>query len=263
MGKKAESISIIGGADGPTSIFLAGRISKDAKGIRIRHPIKTLRTCVERFFYEKRKKRIKGRITARPHTLLELARFLKREYGAQELSADSRIYQEMRRCMKESEILRFCPELLGDLAQIGFPDRFSVEPSAAEKEQLRRALREFQERQEMRDRRVEEISQEDFPMDYHVYEIRLSEGRVQVEIENVRGEMSVSWSGSGQGRGRVGEFLSGVCRRGLPGLWRSGRARRPGRIAGRIYLYYGVTREDMEKETPRYIRLVEALCLAG
>ena len=244
MGKKAESISIIGGADGPTSIFLAGRISKDAKGIRIRHPIKTLRTCVERFFYEKRKKRIKGRITARPHTLSELARFLEREYGAQELSADSRIYQEMRRCMKESEILRFCPELLGDLAQIGFPDRFSVEPSAVEKEQLRRALKEFQERQEMRSRRVEEISQEDFPMDYHVYEIRLPEGSVQ-------------------GRGRVREFFSDACRRVLPGLWRSGRARRPGRIAGRIYLYYGVTHEDMEKETPRYIRLVEALCLAG
>lgn len=110
MGKRAENVSIIGGADGPTSIFLIGNKGK-----------RKLKERIRGFFYEKKRQRVKKKITANPHTLEELTDYLKREYGARELSKKSRAYQEQRKSMKEALIVRYRPELLGDLAQIRFP----------------------------------------------------------------------------------------------------------------------------------------------
>ncbi len=58
MGEGAGSVSIIGGADGPTSIFIAGRGGK----------VK-LTTRIQNYFRELKKNRIKRQITANPHTL--------------------------------------------------------------------------------------------------------------------------------------------------------------------------------------------------
>ena len=71
MGKGAGGVSIIGGADGPTSIFIAG------KGGKIK-----LTTRIRNYFYKIKRDRIKRQITANPHTLEEVVEWLKREYGA-------------------------------------------------------------------------------------------------------------------------------------------------------------------------------------
>ena len=75
MDKVASSVSIIGGADGPTSIFIAG------KGGKVK-----LTTRIKNYFRKMRRNRIKKRITANPHTLEEVVEWLKREHGAVEVS---------------------------------------------------------------------------------------------------------------------------------------------------------------------------------
>ena len=78
MGKGAGSVSIIGGADGPTSFFIAGKGGKMKFTIRIQN-----------YFRKLKRNRIKRRITANPHTIEEVVELLKREYGAVEVSQQS------------------------------------------------------------------------------------------------------------------------------------------------------------------------------
>ena len=66
MGKGAGGVSIIGGADGPTSIFIAG------KGGKIK-----LTTRIRNYFYKIKRDRIKRQITANPHTLEEVVEWMK------------------------------------------------------------------------------------------------------------------------------------------------------------------------------------------
>lgn len=57
MGKGEGSISIIGGADGPTSIFIAG------KGGKVK-----LTTRIQNYFRKLKRNRVKKRITANPQS---------------------------------------------------------------------------------------------------------------------------------------------------------------------------------------------------
>lgn len=102
MGKGAGNISIIGGADGPISIFIAG------KGGKVK-----LTTRIQNYFRKIKRNRIKKRITANPHTLEEVVELLRREYGAVEVWQQSFNYQEQRKCLKASLIMRHRPDLLG------------------------------------------------------------------------------------------------------------------------------------------------------
>ena len=225
MGKRARGVSIIGGADGPTSIFLVGGKKKRTPKERVRG-----------FIHERKRNRIQKKITANPHTPEELAAFLKREYGARELSKKSRTYQEQRRCMKESLVTRYRPELLGDLAEIRFPKEQISEKTDFSDRESRKVMEEFWKKCELRSQRAEEIPEDVFPMDFHIYEIRDSEGsRLQTGIETIWGQMGVSWSGNPK------------------------KKRAMSRISKRIYLYYGVSEEDIKKGTERYTSLVTAL----
>lgn len=67
----AESIGIIGGADGPTRIFVGGKRKKFSLKTRIRNFI----------FYHKRKA-VSKKIVAAPHTLDEMILYAKNIYGA-------------------------------------------------------------------------------------------------------------------------------------------------------------------------------------
>ena len=67
MGKGAGSVSIIGVAYGPTSIFNAG------KGGKVK-----LTTRIQNYFRKLKRNRVKKRITANPHTLEEVVELMKR-----------------------------------------------------------------------------------------------------------------------------------------------------------------------------------------
>ena len=102
MRKGAGSVSIIGGADGPTSIFIGGKDDK-AK----------LTTRIQNYFRRIKRNKVKKQITANPHTLEEVVQWLKREYGAVEVSQQSHNYLEQRRCLKAFLVMRTARICLG------------------------------------------------------------------------------------------------------------------------------------------------------
>jgi hypothetical protein len=69
----SEAVSIIGGADGPTSVFIAGKSGK-----------KPLKARVKRFFYTHKRKWVEKRIVPGAHTLQEVVAYAKEKYQAVE-----------------------------------------------------------------------------------------------------------------------------------------------------------------------------------
>lgn len=215
VNKSVSSVSIIGGADGPTSIFIAG------KGGKVK-----VTTRITNYFRKIKKNRIKRRITANPHTLEEVVQLLKREYGAEEVSKQSVRYQEQRRCLKTSLVMRHRPDLLGDLIETKRPEGEDME-----------ALKAFWEQMQERDRKAAEIADDIFPTDFHMYEIIWPEkGSMQIGIDYIWQVLGGSYSGNKK-------FMKKLKK-----------------LNQEIYLYYGVTAEDIENETERYKSLLMILC---
>ena len=102
--KNAISISIIGGADGPTSIFIAGPSEKQPLKVRIKNSI-----------YRYKRKKVEKTIVANPHSLSETVQYAKEKYGLTETAPGNREYIEQIKCLKESLILQHEPELLGEM----------------------------------------------------------------------------------------------------------------------------------------------------
>ena len=215
MGKSAGSVSIIGGADGPTSIFLAGKVGK----------VK-LTTRIQNYFRKIKRNRIKKQITANPHTLEEVVQWLKQEYGAVEVSKQSYNYLEQRNSLKASLIMRHRPDLVGELMNLEPPDREDVE-----------ALKVFLEQVQERNRKAEEVADDIFPMDFHIYEIKWTENdRMWIGVETVWQVLDGSFSGEKKTMKQLRKLFK------------------------KIYLYYGVTAEDIKNETERYKSLLGVLC---
>ena len=215
MGKVASSVSIIGGGDGPTSIFIAG------KGGKVK-----LTTRIRNYFRIVKRNRIKKKITANPHTLEEVVEWLKREHGAVEVSQQSHSYLEQRNSLKASLIMRHRPDLLGDLMNLEPPDGEDME-----------ALKTFMEQIQERCDRAAEIADDIFPIDFHIYEIKWAENdRMRIGVETIWQVFDVSFSGDKKTRKQLEKLLK------------------------RLYLYYGVTVEDIKNETERYKSLLGVLC---
>ena len=174
MGKGAGSVSIIGGADGPTSFFIAGKDGRVKLTIRIQN-----------YFHKLKRNRLKKRITINPHTLEEVVELLKREYGAVEVSQQSFNYQEQKKCLKASLVMRHRPDLLGELMDLKPPEREDVE-----------ALKAFWDQIQEREKISAEIADDIFPLDFHIYEIRCPENCVmQIGVETVWQVLDGSFSG--------------------------------------------------------------------
>ncbi len=215
MGKGAGSVSIIGGADGPTSIFIAG------KGGKVK-----LTTRIQNYFRKLKRNRVKKRITANPHTLEEVVQWLKREYGAVEVSQQSHNYLEQRKCLKASLVMRHRPDLLGELMDLEPPKGEDVE-----------ALKAFWEQIQGREKMATEIADDIFPLDFHIYEVKCPKNcMMQIGVETVWQAIDGSFSGDKKNMKQ------------LKKLFRE------------IYLYYGVTSEDIKNETERYKSLLATLC---
>ncbi len=215
MGKGAGSVSIIGGADGPTSIFIVGK----GGGVK-------LTTRIQNYFRIIKRNRIKKQITANPHTLEEVVEWLKREHGAVEVSQQSHNYMEQKQFLKASLIMRHRPDLLGELINLEPPEGEDVE-----------ALKAFCEKIQERRNRAAEIADDIFPIDFHIYEIKWSENdRMRIGVETVWQVLDGSFSGDKKTRKQLEKLFK------------------------RLYLYYGVTAEDIKNETERYKSLLGVLC---
>lgn len=225
MAKSARAVSIIGGADGPTSIFLAGNTGK-----------KSFKEKLRQYRYRKRRARVEAQITANPHTLEEVISYMKDTYGAKEVPENSRIYQEQRQGMRESLILKHRPELLGETMTTLKPEFDGVQSEEGKEERLKEYWKQVEAQIEKRRKKVQEIPEELFPIEYTIYEIRLPQrGNIQFEVEKNWGVLGGSCGGNKKEMKKLETIMK------------------------KIYLYYGVSEEDIRERSERYGTLVAVM----
>lgn len=212
-----KNVSIIGGEDGPTSVFIAGKT-----GVR-----KNLKREIRRKVFAWRKAKAEKMIVADPRTLDEVTVYLQKKYGMTEIPQSERRYQVQKKHLKEALIMRYRPELLGDLADVTPPVELTEE-----------SARMFGERLDARTRKANAITEEEFPLDYHIFEGKVeNEGTIFFDVEKNWGILSYNYSGDKKKMKKIAE------------------------MAKDILLYYGVSKEDILNRTERYQALV--LCLAS
>lgn len=93
--KKKSSVTIIGGADGNTSIFIAGKMDRQPLKIKIWNAI-----------YQYKRRQAAKKIVVGTHTLEETVKYARKTYGMTELSTDTSKYQDLKRNLKESLMWR-------------------------------------------------------------------------------------------------------------------------------------------------------------
>lgn len=212
--KAARAVSVIGGADGPTSIFIAGKTGK-----------RPLKERVRRYFYQRRRKRVERKIKPGAHTLQEVTAYVVEKYHAVEMSEQQMSYIEQRKCLKESLIITNKPELLGDMNEIPKPKEYTED-----------TIKEMQRQIQLRSEMIADMPDDVIPMDFHIYEIHVDEGWMEIAIDHLWDILECSYSGNK----KVMKLLK--------------------EMAQDIYLYYGVTQEDVENKSKRYSSLVTMLC---
>lgn len=174
MRRNAGAVTVIGGADGPTSVFLLGK----RKG-----PLRIWQRLAG-FRRERMRKKAMAGIKADPHTMEELAAYITEKYGALRLSEKSRRYQSARKSARVGLIQRFAPELAGPpMAEV--PD---LRDEASVKEYLKRVEEQL--------KRAEAVPEEDFPIDFRMYHIRCGEeSDLFLEMEMVHSCIGIQSSG--------------------------------------------------------------------
>jgi len=205
--------AVIGGADGPTAIFLAGGDGK-----------KSLQSRVKTFFYRRSRKHAAKKITAGTHTLLEVAAYAVRKYKAVDMDTQNASYIEQKNNLKESLITEHKPELLGTLQEIARPD-FSDQES----------VKEFLKQMEKRRTFIADIPDGELGMDYHIFQISMQGGSLELEVDYRWDYFGISWSGDDKAMKKLKK------------------------ISRDLYLYYGVSEKDIKEKTRRYKSLVTAL----
>lgn len=218
MPKAAKSCTVIGGADGPTSIFIAG------KNDREKNIFKRLKSYILNKRYHTRMRQIKKKITPNGHTLEETIQYIKETYKAVLADASYPNFTERKKSMRFSLLQCKRPELLNMGQRISPPKNFEDENEVREWWKVQREwIDECQ-------RRADEISYEVFKTEYYLFFIDKGEqGVLEVEIDTCFSQITISYSGE---------------KKCMEPILRD------------IYLYYGVFEEDILNETERYQSLI-------
>lgn len=173
--KRVSATTIIGGSDGPTSIFLVGN-----KGGKL-----SLRQKLKRVCYKVRKKRAEKSIKADAHTMDQVCEYIVNELGYIEVDKSESRYKEEYREMRASFLMQYKPELLGELAEIPKLEKHDEE-----------SLRHFFEQLEMRKKAAESISTDLFDIDLHIFAKMTNNLESSFTIEKNYELISSSSSGS-------------------------------------------------------------------
>ena len=212
-GKSKSGVSIIGGADGPTSIFIAGRAQKRPLKVRIRS-----------ILYRFKRKRAEKKVVAGEHTLDELVQYAKNSYNLIETNSSERKYIEQQNNLKESLILQHKPEILGEMKDIPKPNIYN-------EKSIREYLCKIEARREM----IAEMPDNVIPMKFHLYEIRIGDDSLEMDIDYIWNIFAISYSGN---KKVMKQFQ---------------------KISKDLYIFCGVSEDDIKKKTERYLSLVTAL----
>ena len=212
-GKSKSGVSIIGGADGPTSIFIAGRAQKRPLKVRIRS-----------ILYRFKRKRAEKKVVAGEHTLDELVQYAKNSYNLIETNSSERKYIEQQNNLKESLILQHKPEILGEMKDIPKPNIYNE-----------KSIREYLYKIEARREMIAEMPDNVIPMNFHLYEIRIGDDSLEMNIDYIWNIFAISYSGN---KKVMKQFQ---------------------KISKDLYIFYGVSEDDIKKKKERYLSLVTVL----
>lgn len=175
MGKKGvNTVSVISGADGPTSIFISGKIDRQSVKTRIKNVI-----------YRYRRKKVEKTIATNPHSLYETVQYAKDKYGLTEVKSTDREYIEQRRCLKESLIVQHKPEILNEMQEIAKPD-YNDE----------NFVREYIEKIKSRSEMIAAMPDNIIPMDFHIYRLKVGSGLFEMAIDYKWDMFELSYSGN-------------------------------------------------------------------
>ncbi len=211
------SASIIGGSDGPVSIFIAGK----EKNIYWR-----LRCHFRKWKHEKKREKVMESITPRPHSMDELVSYITSEYDAREQSRSDSLIQMRYGNLKAALVMKNCPELAGEMPK----------PLKKTDYQNKEAVKAYLDSCQIYQEAAQNVDDSAFPMDYHCYLIEVDgHGEVYVEMDKVHGVMGADFT------------VRQADKRPVERIWKD------------IYLYYGVSKEDILHDTERLRNLVEVL----
>lgn len=149
MKKCASAVSVIGGADGPTSVFLLKRNQK-----------LTVRQKLQRFKYNIKKAYVEKTLKAEAHSLDEVMTYLVKVHGFVELEKDSDEMREEYSRMRASFLIQHAPELLGEYAKL-------PKLESESREDILTYVRQSEERIQ----KAMEIPVTEFDIDFHKFQI--------------------------------------------------------------------------------------------
>lgn len=147
MRKSASAVSVIGGADGPTSVFI---LKKNAK-LTLRQKMERIKNKIKRFYVGKT-------LSCDSHSMDEVMEYIVNRYGFVEADKHSVEASEEYRQMRASFLIQYAPELLGESA--ANPQLKSESP-----EDVKTYIRQSEERMQ----RALEISPTVFDIDFHKF----------------------------------------------------------------------------------------------
>lgn len=234
--KNTPPVNIIGGSDGPTSVFLASASTNKRKS------------------KAKRKKKIRklaSEIETGTHSLKEVEQYMVEKYGAELISESDPHYLLTFKNMKAGLILEYRPDLLKTSLQ-GLPKDSMTEEDWIEYMNIMRKRQE----------EAENMPDDLFPISVRAYHISLYSneeqiGDINIEIEEMNDQLLVSGSGS--------QLLFSYKKNPSIKLlhrqiWRQKRKKtKAGKIIKDIYCYYGVSKEDIDNRTKRFYNLINAI----
>ena len=163
-------------------------------------------------------------MVADSHTLDELVQYAMNTYNLIETNSTERKYIEQQKSLKESLILQHKPEVLGEMKDIPKPD-------ISNEESVREYFCKINTRSEM----IAEMPDDVIPMNFHLYEIRIGDDFLEMEIDYIWNIFGISYYGN---KKVMKQFE---------------------KISKDLYIYYGVSEDDIKKKTERYLSMVTAL----
>lgn len=166
-------VSIIGGADGPTSIFIVGE-----KKQTFPQKIQKKRFQLRKLWFEKH-------ITAESHSIEDVCKYIKDHYGFKEINPQSEEYQKEYIQMRASFIMQYAPELLGEFAQM---------PKLGSHDEIE--IKRFMEQIELQQQAANHIPIDCFDIDLHKYKKESGHMQMHFIVELKYGYIGGGVSGS-------------------------------------------------------------------
>lgn len=185
------SMTVIGGADGPTTVFTAGR----------EKPQYTLRQRIHMRRYEARKQRVIRSLKPGTHTFDEVFDYIVNELGYTELNRSGPGYQTIYKMQRALFLVLHRPDLLGDLAKL-------EPPEAGDGESLRRYMKRIDEQHAF----ALKVPVNKFDIDLHIFVRCGLNYDTRIVIETTYGDIDAQASGRKSAIRRNGRNFRKVIR---------------------------------------------------